>query len=213
MPTRSPMDRYIPSNCVLQLAETTSSGVSPRPFLAPTEAPFSSSNSTSCSCAKNEATCKAVLPSWFAIDTSAPFSISSFAILICPNTAAVFSGVDPLPACLAFTDAPAFKSRVNSSRFPSATADQISTIDEAFRRGCRRAWAAASSFAPSVRQYSLEAVRISNLSPATAGLAKAKFVEVVCAPQSQSPVPPLRHRSSHLRSGRTHVRCKRTERP
>ena len=135
-----------------------------------TEAPSSSSNSTNSTCAKNEAMCKAVLPSLFAIETSAPFSISTFAMPVWPNTAAEFSGVDPLPACLALTDTPDVKSCVTFSRLPRAVALQMSIADEALLRGFSRADAAASSFAPSVRQYSLDAVRISSLSPATAGL-------------------------------------------
>ncbi len=80
--------------------------------------------------------------------------------------------------------------RRSRSRLPSAAADQMSSADEAFRRGCRRADAAASSFAPSVRQYSLEAVRISNLSPATAGLARQSSSSSISARRFQTPARP-----------------------
>ena len=55
---------------------------------------------------------------------------------------------------------------------PVAAADQMSAVVAAFVPAGRRVAPPRSNLGPSVKQYSLEAVRISSLSPATAGTAK-----------------------------------------
>ena len=101
---------------------------------------------------------------------------------ICPKTAAVFSGVDPLPGCLALTDTPVVQEPCDLFEIAFRRRGPNVSGWRGFPAGLQAAAGRlASSFAPSVRQYSLEAVRISNLSPATAGLARQSSSRSFCS--------------------------------